>query len=57
MGEDDPHKEAIQFELSTIFNGRTYSATRTLPTIVQLRNDLIAEINNRRNALRARRPY
>lgn len=55
MGEDDPHKEAIQFELSISFNGRTYSATRTLPTIVQLRNDLIAEINNRRNALRARR--
>ncbi|KAI2513820.1 hypothetical protein MHU86_603 [Fragilaria crotonensis] len=53
--EDDPHKEAIQFELSISFNGRTYSATRTLPNIVQLRNDLIAEINSRRQALRQRR--
>ena len=53
--EDDPHKEAIQFELSISFNGRTYSATRSLPNIVQLRNDLIAEISSRRKALSRRR--
>jgi len=52
---DDPHTEAIQFELSISFNGRTYTATRTLPRIIQLRNDLISEINARRKALRGKR--
>lgn len=54
--EDDPHKDAIQFELNISFNGRTYSATRTLPRIIQLRNDLISEISIRRSkALRRMR--
>jgi hypothetical protein len=53
--DNDPHKEAIQFELNISFNGRTYNATRTLPNLVQLRHDLISEIKNRRKALRSRR--
>jgi hypothetical protein len=54
--DDDPHKDAIQFELNISFNGRTYSATRTMPRIIQLRNDLISEINIRRSkALRRMR--
>jgi len=47
--DHDPHKDAIQFELSISFNGRTYCATRTLPRIIQLRNDLISEISSRRS--------
>lgn len=50
-----PHGDAIQFELSIKFNGRTYSATRTLPRIIELRNDLIRELNNRRQILQSRR--
>jgi hypothetical protein len=53
--DDDPHKDAIQFELKISYNGRTYSAMRTLPNLIQLRNDLIAEITNRRKAMRDRR--
>ena len=50
-----PHEDAIRFELSIKFNGRTYSATRTLPRIIELRNDLIRELNNRRQMLQSRR--
>lgn len=49
------HEEAIQFELSISFNGRTYSATRTLPRLVELRNDLIREVNSRRKRMRNNR--
>ena len=42
-----PHDDAVQFQLSIRFNGRTYTATRTLPRIVQLRDDLIGEIRER----------
>ena len=45
------HEDAIQFELSISFNGRSYCATRTLPRIMELRNDLIREINSRRKRL------
>jgi hypothetical protein len=53
--DHDPHKEAMEFELDISFNGRTYTATRTLPRIMQLRKDLISEIKNRRQLLRVRR--
>mmetsp|Transcript_24567 Transcript_24567/g.37112 ORF Transcript_24567/g.37112 Transcript_24567/m.37112 type:complete len:309 (+) Transcript_24567:1-927(+) len=44
--DDDPHKNAIEFELNISLNGRTYTARRTLPRIIQLRNDLISEMKN-----------
>jgi len=44
----DPHEEAINFEFSVSFNGREYSATRTLPRILQFRTDLIEEFRARR---------
>jgi len=50
----NPHEEAIEFELSISFNGRKYTATRTLQCIVQLRDDLIREMNARRQWLRIR---
>lgn len=50
-----PHEDAIQFELSISYNGRSYSATRTLPRLVQLRNDLVREVNARRKRLHRRR--
>lgn len=50
-----PHDEAIEFELSISFSGRKYTATRTLQRIVQLRDDLIREMNIRRRWLRIRR--
>ena len=50
-----PHEDAILFELSISFNGRSYSATRTLPRIMELRNDLIRELNSRRKRLRSSR--
>jgi hypothetical protein len=49
-----PHDEAIEFELSISFNGRKYTATRTMQCIVQLRDDLISEMNNRRRWLQTR---
>lgn len=41
-----PYEDAIQFDLSISFNGRKYTATRTLPSFIQLRNDLIRESHN-----------
>ena len=46
--DNNPHDEAIEFELSISFNGRKYTATRTMQCIVQLRNDLIREMNSRK---------
>lgn len=43
-----PHKDAIQFELSISFSGRTYTCTRTLPRIIQLRKELIRELQSQR---------
>ena len=39
----DPHEDAINFEISVRFCGREYTATRTLPRILQFRYDLIEE--------------
>jgi len=47
--------DAIQFELSISFSGRTYTAMRTLPRIVQLRNELITEMDAQRNRWNSRR--
>jgi hypothetical protein len=44
----DPHEEAIKFEFSVSFNGREYTATRSLPRILQFRYDLIEEFRARR---------
>ncbi|KAL9191377.1 hypothetical protein ACHAXT_001083 [Thalassiosira profunda] len=41
--EEDP--SAIEFELSITYQGRKYNATRAFPTFVQLRNDLLKELN------------
>lgn len=49
-----PHDEAIEFELSISFNGRKYTATRTLQCIMQLRDDLIREMNARSQWLQIR---
>lgn len=45
------HDDAIEFELAISFNGRKYTATRTLQCIMQLRDDLIREMNARRQWL------
>jgi hypothetical protein len=50
-----PHDEALEFELSISFNGRKYTATRTMQCIVQLRDDLIRETNSRKRWLQLRR--
>mmetsp|Transcript_12167 Transcript_12167/g.17331 ORF Transcript_12167/g.17331 Transcript_12167/m.17331 type:complete len:338 (-) Transcript_12167:134-1147(-) len=47
--KNDDSFDAIQFELSISFSGRTYTATRTLPRIMQLRDELINEMNAQRN--------
>lgn len=56
-GAGSAHDEAVQFHLSIQFNGRKYTATRTLPRFVQLRNELVAEVRERGRAMsrRARR--
>jgi hypothetical protein len=50
----DPHDEAIEFELSISFNGRKYTAMRTMQCIVQLRDDLISEMNSKKRWLQMR---
>ena len=42
-----PQEEAMQFELSISFNGRKYTAVRTLPCILKLRRDLVKEVLDR----------
>jgi hypothetical protein len=51
---DSSHDEAIEFELSISFNGRKYTAMRTMQCIVQLRDDLISEMNNKKRWLQMR---
>jgi len=51
----DPHEDAINFEISVSFNGREYTATRTLPRILQFRYDLIEEFRARRKWRERRR--
>jgi len=46
-----PQNEAIEFELSISFNGRKYTAKRTMQCIMQLRDDLIREMKHRRQWL------
>jgi hypothetical protein len=48
------HDEAIEFELSISFNGRKYTAMRTMQCIVQLRDDLISEMNSKKRWLQMR---
>lgn len=52
-----PHDDAIEFELSISFNGRKYTATRTMQCILQLRDDLIREMNTRKRWLQIRKAY
>lgn len=42
-----PQEESMEFELSVSFNGRTYTAVRTLPSILRLRDDLELETKDR----------
>jgi hypothetical protein len=51
------HEDAIEFELSISFNGRKYTAMRSMLTIVQLRNDLVREMNFRKQWLHTRRHH
>ncbi|CAB9520805.1 expressed unknown protein [Seminavis robusta] len=51
----DPHEDAIKFEINVSFNGREYTATRTLPRILQFRCDLIEEFQERRKFRERRR--
>jgi hypothetical protein len=53
--ECDPHEDAIKFEINVSFNGREYTATRTLPRILQFRCDLIEEFRARRKWRERRR--
>jgi hypothetical protein len=53
--ECDPHEDAIKFEINVTFNGREYTATRTLPRILQFRCDLIEEFRARRKWRERRR--
>lgn len=41
--------EAVEYELSIKFNGETYKTNKSFPRIVQLRNDLVREVQMRRN--------
>lgn len=50
-GEKSQQNEAIEFELSITFNGRKYTAKRTMQCIMQLRDDLIKETKRRRQWL------
>lgn len=53
----NPHEDAIEFELSISFNGRKYTAMRSMQCIVQLRYDLISEMNFRKQWLHTRRQH
>jgi hypothetical protein len=53
----NPHEDAVEFELSISFNGRKYTAMRSMQCIVQLRNDLIREMNFRKQWLHTRRRH
>lgn len=48
--QNNSQDDAIQFTLSITFNGRKYTATRALPSFVKLRNDLVKEIENKKNS-------
>jgi len=39
-----PQEESTQFELRIAFSGRTYTAVRSLPSILRLRQDLVSEL-------------
>jgi hypothetical protein len=51
VSSSTPHDEAIEFELSISLHGRKYTAKRTLQCIVKLRDDLIREMNHRKQWL------
>jgi len=48
---ESQQNEAIEFELSITFNGRKYTAKRTMQCIMQLRDDLIREMKRRKQWL------
>lgn len=41
--------EAVEYELSISLNGKQYTAKRSFPRIVRLRNELVKEVRTRRN--------
>jgi hypothetical protein len=54
--DSSPHNEAIEFELSITFQGRKYTAKRTMQCMIKLRDDLIREMNARRQWLTRQMP-
>jgi hypothetical protein len=48
---NSPENEAIEFELSITFQGRKYTAKRTMQCIIKLRDDLIREMRARKRWL------
>lgn len=48
---ESQQNEAIEFELSITFDGRKYTAKRTMQCIMQLRDDLIREMKRRKQWL------
>jgi len=43
-----PQEESTEFELSIAYNGRTYTAFRSLTSILRLRRDLVSEVERAR---------
>lgn len=52
---NNAQNDAIQFNLAISFNGRTYTATRALPTFIKLRDDLMHELSSKCDANGKRR--
>jgi len=52
LNKSNSQDDAIQFTLSITLNGRMYTATRTLPSFVKLRNELMLEVSNQNNSKR-----
>jgi hypothetical protein len=52
---NNAQNDAIQFNLAISFNGRTYTATRALPSFIKLRHDLMHELSSKCDANGKRR--
>mmetsp|Transcript_17148 Transcript_17148/g.32469 ORF Transcript_17148/g.32469 Transcript_17148/m.32469 type:complete len:424 (-) Transcript_17148:1503-2774(-) len=48
--QSNSQDDAIQFTLSITFNGRKYTATRALPSFIKLRQDLMQELEKKKNS-------
>jgi hypothetical protein len=52
--QNNAQNDAIQFKLAIAFNGRQYTATRSLPSFMKLRNDLMQELSKRNSTMNSR---